>query len=171
MSTININAKQPNGLGSLPLRFCRITAVALGLSLTGCSNVMNSHIEYETVQPAQYPMLTATGYAPIEQQAGQDIETKIIQAMTASKAQAYQDLAAQVYGLSINGSQNIGAMVLQDTTLATQVMGVVRGAKVKQSFKQGNNTYVTELTLDMRRAADLLTISENRQRIKHVQYY
>ncbi len=50
-------------------------------------------------------------------------------------------------------------------------MGVIRGAKVKQSFKQGNNTYVTELSLDMRRAADLLTISENRQTIKQVHYY
>jgi hypothetical protein len=73
--------------------------------------------------------------------------------------------------VAVTGSQNIGALVLHDTTLATQVMGVIRGAKVKQSFKQGNNTYVTELSLDMRRAVDLLTISENCQTIKQVHYY
>lgn len=152
-------------------QLCKTSLIVSTLAVTGCSTIFNSHIEYQAVKPEQYPVLTAMGYAPIEQQSGQDIETKIIQAMTASKAQAYQDLAAQVHGLSVNGSQNIGALVLHDASLATQVMGVVRGAKVKQSFKQGNNTYVTELSLDMRRAADLLTMSQNRQTIKKVQYY
>ena len=136
-------------------QLCKTSLIVSTLSMTGCSTIFNSHIEYAAVKPEQYPVLTAMGYAPIEQQSGQDIETKILQAMTASKAQAYQELAAQVHGLSVNISQNIGALVLQDTSLATQVMGIVRGAKVKQSFKQGNNTYVTELSLDMRRAADL----------------
>ena len=152
-------------------QLCHSSMLVATLSLTGCSTIFNSHIEYEAVKPEQYPMLTAIGYAPIEQQSGKDIETKILQAMTASKAQAYQELAAQVHGLSVTGSQSIGALVLHDTTLATQVMGVVRGAKVKQSYKQANNTYVTELSLDMRRAADLLTMSQNRQTIKQVQYY
>ena len=152
-------------------QLCHTSMLVATLTVTGCSHIFNSHIEYEAVQPEQYPMLTAIGYAPIEQQSGQDIETKILQAMTASKAQAYQELVAQVHGLAVTGSQNIGALVLHDTTLETQVMGVIRGAKVKQSFKQGNSTYVTELSLDMRRAADLLTISEKRQTIKHVHYY
>lgn len=152
-------------------QLCQVSIIAGALGLSGCSTIFNSHIEYEVVKPEQYPLLTAKGYAPIEQQPGQDIETKILQAMTASKAQAYQELASQVHGLSVTGAQNIGALVLQDTTLATHVMGVVRGAKVKQSYQQGTNTYVTELTLDMRRAADLLTISQNRQTIKQVKYY
>ena len=112
--------------------------------LAGCSNVLNSHIEYETVQPDSYPVLYATGYAPIEQQAGEDIEAKIINAMTASKAQAYKELAAQLHGLGIQGSQQIGAMVVQDTALQTQILGLVRGAKIQKSYQQGNNTYVTE---------------------------
>ena len=39
--------------------------VMFGIFLTGCSSVLNKHVEWETVAPESYPVILAIGYAPI----------------------------------------------------------------------------------------------------------
>ena len=39
----------------------------LTLGLSGCAN-MTRHVEYTTEKPEQFPVVTATGYAPVANQ-------------------------------------------------------------------------------------------------------
>ncbi|MEC8227150.1 MAG: flagellar biosynthesis protein FlgP, partial [Pseudomonadota bacterium] len=73
------------------------------LFISGCTSMFDKHVEWETVEPDEYPVLTAVGYAPIASQHGGSDSEKSIMAMKASKLDAYRELAEQVYGQRING--------------------------------------------------------------------
>ncbi|HCA77724.1 MAG TPA: flagellar biosynthesis protein FlgP, partial [Alteromonas sp.] len=47
--------------------------------------MFDKHVEWETVEPDEYPVLTAVGYAPIASQHGGSDSEKNIMAMKASK--------------------------------------------------------------------------------------
>ena len=86
----------------------RVKAALLAFSimtLASCG-VIDKHVEWETVEPASYPVLTAIGYAPIEPQQGSNANVKLLMAMKTSKLEAYRELAEQVYGQRIEGSQS-----------------------------------------------------------------
>ena len=62
-------------------------------------------------QPNAFPILRATGYAIISKQPGPSQDEKTLQAMRASKLDAYRELSEQVYG------QNL----IADTTLRDNI--------------------------------------------------
>lgn len=141
------------------------------LSLTGCSQFLTKHVEWETVEPETYPVLTAVGYAPIQAQSGQSDEVKTIMAMKASKLDAYRELAEQVYGQRVQGQQTLSSLVVNNASLKSSVEGVIRGARVIKAYPVGEDTYVTELELDMQRVYDLYLTTAKPRRIKDVKYY
>lgn len=149
---------------------CRFAAIAVVLGITGCG-IIDKHVEYETIEPDTYPTLTAIGYAPIMSQRGESDSIKRIMAMKASKLDAYRELAEQVYGQKLQGDQALSSLVVESETLRASVEGVIRGAKVVKAYPVGDDTYVTELSLDMKQVYDLYLTTAKPRRVREVKYY
>lgn len=145
--------------------------VMLSVCLTGCSNLFNKHVEWETVAPETYPVIFAVGYAPISAQKGATESSKMLMALKASKLDAYRELTEQVYGQKVDSGQSLASLVIQDTRLDSSVQGVIRGAKVVKSYPVGNDTYATELELDFKLVNELYLSTARPKRVKKVHYY
>jgi hypothetical protein len=137
---------------------------------TGCSSLLNQHIEYAPAKPDAFPVLTAVGYAPISVQHGDSSEHKMLQAMKASKLDAYRELTEVVYGQKIDATNQLRAMVLEDGHLSSSVKGVISGARVIKTYAI-DDVYVTELELDFEQVYHLYQNTQPRQTIKSVRYY
>lgn len=141
------------------------------LGLSGCSSMFTKHVEWETIEPASYPVLSAVGYAPISAQLGSDESTKTLMAIKASKLDAYRELAEQVFGQKVDGEQELANLVLTNNQLKSSVEGVIRGARVLKSYPVGEDTYATELELDMSRVFDIYLSTAKPKKIRKVSYY
>jgi hypothetical protein len=148
----------------------RSSIFGLAISLSGCG-IIDKHVEWETVEPETYPVLKAVGYAPISSQNGESDSMKLIMAMKASKLDAYRELTEQVYGQKIEGSQSVSGLVVDSETLRASVEGVIRGAEVIKTYPVGDDTYVTELSLDMQQVYDIYLSTAKPRRVKDVKYY
>lgn len=153
------------------MRLIKAGAILAVFSLGGCSAMFDKHVEWEHVAPDEYPVLTATGYAPIAAQKGQDHNGKLLRAIKASKLDAYRELTEQVYGQKIDGKQSMAELVLESEQLKSSVKGVVRGARVIKSYPVGDDTYVTELELDFKQVYDIYLSTARPKRIKRVNYF
>ncbi|GAA4890648.1 LPP20 family lipoprotein [Ferrimonas pelagia] len=142
-------------------------SLVLSVLLVGCA--MDRHVEYEPIQPDSFPVLTATGIAPLSAQLGNNDEEKMRRAMRAAKLDAYRELAEQVYGQRIQSSSVVDELVLADDNFRAQVDGVIRGARVIRSYPVGDS-YITEMELDFRTVWELYQ-QRPRQRIRKVTYY
>ncbi len=146
-------------------------AVITCLGLSGCSSLFTKHVEWETIEPASYPVLTAVGYAPISAQLGSDESTKTLMAIKASKLDAYRELAEQVFSQKVDGEQEWANLILTNNQLKSSVEGVIRGARVLKSYPVGEDTYATELELDMSRVFDIYLSTAKPKKIRKVTYY
>ena len=150
-------------------KFC-VLIVSL-VALNGCSSVFDKQIEWEYVQPETYPVLKAVGYAPISEQSGSSDAVKMLQAIKASKLDAYRELTEQVYGQKITGDQSLANLVLADTHLRANVQGVIKGAEVVKSYPIGDNVYATELSLDFQKVYNLYVSITKPRRVKNISYF
>lgn len=140
------------------------------LLLGGCSSILNRHVEYADVKPEAFPLLRAVGYAPISAQLSADPQHKMLQAMKASKLDAYKEMTELVYGQKIDASIQLQDMVLTDEKLSTSVKGVITGARVVKTYAV-DDVYITELELDFAQVYALYQNTRPRQTIKSVRYY
>ncbi|MEH6626860.1 MAG: LPP20 family lipoprotein [Motiliproteus sp.] len=138
----------------------RVLVVLLAVVVSGCDTMQ---YEYQQAQkklqqanaPQKQPLVmetrtvTATGYAPINLQTGSTRNQKILNAMRASKLQAYKELAAIVHGQYLFGTTQVQDMVLQNDQFNAAVGGVIRGARVVKVFPLQEDIYATILELDM----------------------
>ncbi|MFT4927885.1 MAG: hypothetical protein ACI8WB_003999 [Phenylobacterium sp.] len=149
-----------------------VTGFVIGsvLGLSGCSSIVDKHVEWEYVKPDVFPVVKAVGYAPISLQKGKSESQKMILAIRSSKLDAYRELAEQVYGHSIKGSTSVKGMVANNDTLKSKVSGLIRGAKVVKNYAVGD-IYTTELHLDMKDVYALYQVSNKTRRMKQVRYY
>ena len=76
-----------------------------------------------------------------------------------------------MYGQRIEGSQSLSSLVVSNETLKASVEGVIRGAKIIKSYPVGEDTYATELELDMQRVYDIYLSTAKPRRIKDIKYY
>ncbi|MDY6977119.1 MAG: LPP20 family lipoprotein [Pseudomonadota bacterium] len=148
----------------------RSSMFSLAISLSSCG-IIDKHVEWETVEPETYPVLKAVGYAPISSQNGESDSMKLIMAMKASKLDAYRELTEQVYGQKIEGRQSVSGLIVDSETLRASVEGVIRGAEVVKTYPVGDDTYVTELSLDMKQVYDIYLSTAKPRRVKDVKYY
>lgn len=148
-----------------------VFATVLSLCLTGCSSVFNKHVEWETVAPETYPVISAVGYAPISVQKGASESSRMLMALKASKLDAYRELTEQVFGQKVDSGQSLASLVIQNTSLDSSVQGVIRGAKVVKSYPVGDDMYATELELDFKLVNDIYLSTARPKRVKKVHYY
>ena len=140
------------------------------LTLSGCSSFFNKHIEYKYVEPDNYPVLKAVGYAPISLQNGANASQKQLMAIKASKLEAYRELTEQVYGQKITAGTHVAGAIAKDDYLESKVQGLIRGAQVIKTYAV-DDTYVTELELNMKRVHDLYIGEIKPREVKKVTYY
>jgi hypothetical protein len=145
--------------------------ITLGcLALSGCSSIFDKHVEYKYIEPANYPVLKAIGYAPISLQSGASDSQKQLMAIKASKLEAYRELTEQVYGQQISAETNIEGAIAQSDYLKSKVQGIIKGAQVIKTYAV-DDTYVTELELNMRRVHDLYIGEIKPREVKKITYY
>jgi hypothetical protein len=140
------------------------------LGLAGCSSIFDKHVEYKYIEPDNYPILKAVGYAPISAQPGDNQSQRSLMAIKASKLEAYRELAEQVYGQKITAGTTVRGSIAQNDQLQSQVQGIIKGAQVIKSYVVGD-TYATELQLDMKRVHDLYIGEIKPREVKKVTYY
>jgi hypothetical protein len=107
----------------------------------------------------------------VSAQAGSDESSKRLMAIKASKLDAYRELAEQVYGQKVDGEQALANLVLTNNELRSSVEGVIRGARVVKSYPVGDDTYATELELDMQVVRNIYLSTAQPKRIRKVSYY
>ncbi|WP_372763055.1 LPP20 family lipoprotein [Pseudoalteromonas sp.] len=146
-------------------------AITLGcLTLSGCSTMFDKHVEYNYVKPNNYPIIKAIGYAPISLQSGANKSQQQLMAIKASKLEAYRELAEQVYGQKITATTTVASAIAQDDYLQTKVQGIIKGAQVIKTYAV-DDTYITELELNMKRVHDLYIGEIKPREVKRVTYY
>ncbi|MCW8885051.1 MAG: LPP20 family lipoprotein [Motiliproteus sp.] len=139
----------------------RVLVLIFAVVVAGCDTVQYQYQQAkQQVQKANHSAnsemvvetrtVTATGYAPISLQSGVTRNQKVLNAMRASKLQAYKELAAIVHGQYLFGTTQVKDMVLQNEQFNAAVGGVIRGARVVKTFPIQEDTYATILELDMR---------------------
>lgn len=154
------------------MNYClKLSVILLTVLSSSCSSLFTKHVEWETIEPDSYPVISAVGYAPISAQRGTDSSTKMLMAVKASKLDAYRELAEQVFGQKIDGEQALSSLVLEDERLSSSVQGVIRGAKVVKSYPVGEDTYATELELDFKLVHEIYLSTAQPKRVKKVNYY
>lgn len=154
-----------------PSAVIRASMLSAALCLTGCNSLITKHVEWETIEPQDYPILNAVGYAPIDAQLGVDASSKRLMAIKASKLDAYRELAEQVYGQKVDGEQALSNLILTNNQLKSSVEGVIRGATVVKTYPVGEDTYATELALDMENVHNIYLSIARPKRIRKVSYY
>lgn len=123
-----------------------ISSILLICLLSACSST--THIKYRAQPPQEFSVIHAVGYAPISSQRGNNKTEKMLNAMRASKLDAYRELTEQVHGFSLQGNSSFNELVMQDSNLKASVQGLIRGAKVTKSYPLSEDIYSTELSLD-----------------------
>ncbi|GAA0857103.1 flagellar biosynthesis protein FlgP [Aliiglaciecola litoralis] len=141
------------------------------LMLSACQNMISKQLEWETIEPESYPTIRSVGYAPIDAQQGETRSAKVLNALKASKLDAYRELTEQVYGQKIDGGQSLANLVLTDTQLKATVQGVIRGARVVKSYPVGEDSYATELELDFALVHDIYLSTAKPKKLKKIRYY
>lgn len=151
--------------------YFKVAGFVFALASVSCSSLLTKQVEWETIEPEEYPVIKAVGYAPISAQQGQNESSKMLMALKASKLDAYRELAEQVFGQKVDGQQSLANLVLDDARLNSSVQGVIRGAKVTKSYPVGDDTYATELELDFKLVHEIYLSTAKPQRVKKVRYY
>lgn len=133
------------------------------MSTTGCSNIMKNasmvvhYTDTGVNELDDFPILRATGYAPLSRQKGATLAEKQINAMRASKMEAYRELTEQVSGVYIKAMNRNSSNIEREDRLSAEVEGLIHGARVVRQYPLGD-TYVTELEMDTKRIYELYQI-------------
>ena len=95
-----------------------------------------------------FPTLTATGYAVVSTQPGQNIEQRRLMAIRAARMSAMRELAEQIHGLKVDSNTTVIDLMVQNDPFRGIVSGVIRGARTVRINPTGSDTYETVLEID-----------------------
>jgi len=138
--------------------------------ISSCSLVYDKHVQWQTVKPEAFPVLYATGFAPISLQKSTHETQRMLMAIKASKIAAYAELAEQVYGQQVKGKVTMADLLIEDQQLTASIQGVIRGATVVKSYPVGD-VYTTELQLNFEDVYNIYQANQNRKEIKDVTHF
>lgn len=137
---------------------------------SACSLVYDKHVQWQTVKPEVFPVLYASGFAPISMQKSTHETQRMLMAIKASKIAAYAELAEQVYGQQVSSKVTMADLLIEDQQLTASIQGVIRGAKVVKSYPVGD-VYTTELQLNFEDVYNIYQANQNRKEIKEVTHF
>ena len=110
--------------------------------------------------------LTATGYAVISVQNHKVPAQQRLMAIRAAKADAYRNLAEQVYGLLMESSTSVSELALTSDRFRARVEGTIFGAMLTSIAPLNNDTYEVTLTLDAAVVSDIRALYVDSQTAK-----
>ncbi len=108
-----------------------------------------------------FPTLTATGYAVVSTQPGQNVEQKRLMAIRAARMSAMRELAEQIHGLKVDSNTTVIDLMVQNDTFRGIVSGVIRGARTVRINPTGSDTYETVLEIDQDMVAYLFRSAQS----------
>ena len=120
----------------------------MGEDYTAPTNQLNKTRELLDGASITFPTLTATGYAVVSTQPGQDIEQRRLMAIRAARMSAMRELAEQIHGLKVDSNTTVIDLMVQNDTFRGIVSGVIRGARTVRINPTGSDTYETVLEID-----------------------
>ena len=112
------------------------------------TNQLNKTRELLDGASINFPTLTATGYAVVSTQPGQNVEQKRLMAIRAARMAAMRELAEQIHGLKVDSNTTVIDLMVQNDTFRGIVSGVIRGARTVRINPTGADTYETVLEID-----------------------
>jgi len=152
------------------MRSIQVLALVTTLLITGCKSLIDYEVQYEQVKPESYPVITSVGYAPISSQRGNSETEQVLNAMKASKLDAYRELAERLYGQHIKANSGVDGMTVNQDSIEVRIDAVVQGARVVRSYPTGD-IYTTELSLDTRQLYDVLNATQTKRKVKDIDYF
>ena len=120
----------------------------MGEDYTAPTNQLNKTRELLDGASITFPTLTATGYAVVSTQPGQNIEQRRLMAIRAARMSAMRELAEQIHGLKVDSNTTVIDLMVQNDTFRGIVSGVIRGARTVRINPTGSDTYETVLEID-----------------------
>jgi hypothetical protein len=112
------------------------------------TNQLNKTRELLDGASINFPTLTATGYAVVSTQPGQNVEQRRLMAIRAARMGALRELAEQIHGLKVDSNTTVIDLMVQNDTFRGIVSGVIRGARTVRINPTGTDTYETVLEID-----------------------
>ena len=112
------------------------------------TNQLNKTRELLDGASINFPTLTATGYAVVSTQPGQNVEQKRLMAIREARMAAMRELAEQIHGLKVDSNTTVIDLMVQNDTFRGIVSGVIRGARTVRINPTGSDTYETVLEID-----------------------
>ncbi len=125
------------------------------------TNQLNKTRELLDGASINFPTLTATGYAVVSTQPGQNVEQKRLMAIRAARMSAMRELAEQIHGLKVDSNTTVIDLMVQNDTFRGIVSGVIRGARTVRINPTGNDTYETVLEIDQDMVAYLFRSAQS----------
>ena len=120
----------------------------LGDDYSAPTNQLNKTRELLDGASITFPTLTATGYAVVSTQPGQNVEQRRLMAIRAARMSAMRELAEQIHGLKVDSNTTVIDLMVQNDTFRGIVSGVIRGARTVRINPTGSDTYETVLEID-----------------------
>ena len=99
--------------------------------------------------------LTATGFASITAQPGNDAAQRRLQAARAAKLDAYRNLAEQLYGVEFASDSVVADSRIREEHIRVRISGVIAGAEVLVLEPLGNDSYQATVRLPAAKVAAL----------------
>ena len=125
------------------------------------TNQLNKTRELLDGASINFPTLTATGYAVVSTQPGQNVEQKRLMAIRAARMAAMRELAEQIHGLKVDSNTTVIDLMVQNDTFRGIVSGVIRGARTVRINPTGSDTYETVLEIDQDMVAYLFRSAQS----------
>ena len=88
----------------------------MGEDYTAPTNQLNKTRELLDGASITFPTLTATGYAVVSTQPGQNIEQRRLMAIRAARMSAMRELAEQIHGLKVDSNTTVIDLMVQNDT-------------------------------------------------------
>ena len=112
------------------------------------TNQLNKTRELLDGASINFPTLSATGYAVVSTQPGQNVEQRRLMAIRSARMSAMRELAEQIHGLKVDSNTTVIDLMVQNDTFRGIVSGVIRGARTVRINPTGSDTYETVLEID-----------------------
>ena len=137
------------------------TLVGLFVCVTsGCTtSAQRMEQHYPVMAPGSAKGITATGYAVVSTQPGQNVEQKRLMAIRAARMAAMRDLAEQIHGLQVDSNTTVVDLMVQNDTFRGVVTGTIRGARTVRINPTGADTYEIVLEIDREMMTYLLNVA------------
>ncbi|WP_439138084.1 LPP20 family lipoprotein [Roseicyclus sp.] len=105
------------------------------------------------------PTIRGMGYAVVSAQPGNNLNHRRLNAIRVARMEAMRNLTEQIHGVRIDATTTIAEAVLQNDTMRTTVVGMLRAARTVHIQPKGSDTYEVLLEVDRDMIEQMLRVA------------